>query len=151
MGPFPTSINGNKYSFIMTEYLTRWCEEAALPDATPNSMAQALLQKVIFRHGCPQQLLSDQGSQFRSGVLQVLSHSLGIKKVLTSPYHPQTNGLTERMNKTIKHVICINRGIRFCPSLFTHTTPRSRRAPGSALSELFPNVRSMQLNASQRP
>ena len=102
MGPLPTSINGNKYSFIMTEYLTRWCEEAALPDATPNSMAQALLQKVIFRHGCPQQLLSDQGSQFPNEVLQVLSHSLGIKHVFTSPYHPQTNGLTELMNKTIK-------------------------------------------------
>ena len=35
----------------------------------------------------------------------MLSHSLGIKQVFTSPYHPQTNGLTERMNKTIKQVI----------------------------------------------
>ena len=105
MGPFPTSINGNKYILVITEYLTRWCEAAALPDATTHSVAQALLHKVIFPHGCPQQLLSDQGSQFRSEVLQVLSHSLGIKQVFTSPYHPQTNGLTERMNKTIKQVI----------------------------------------------
>ena len=89
----------------MTEYLTRWCEAVALPDATTNSVAQALLHKVIFPHGCRQQLLSDQGSQFRSEVLQVLSHSLGIKQVFTLPYHPQTNGLTERMNKTIKQVI----------------------------------------------
>ena len=105
LGPFPTSINGNKYILFITEYLTRWCEAAALPDATAHSVAQALLHKVIFPHGCPQQLLSDQGSQFRSEVLQVLSHSLGIKQVFTSPYHPQTNGLTERMNKTIKQVI----------------------------------------------
>ena len=105
MGPFPTSINGNKYILVITEYLTRWCEAAALPDATAHSVAQALLHKVIFPHGCPAQLLSDQGSQFRSEVLQVLSHSLGIKQVFTSPYHPQTNGLTERMNKTIKQVI----------------------------------------------
>ena len=86
----------------MTEYLTHWCEAIALPNGTTNYVAQALLHKVIFPHGCPEQLLSDQGSQFHSKVLQVLSHSLGIKHVFTSPYHPQTNGLTELMNKTIK-------------------------------------------------
>ena len=105
MGPFLTSISGNKYILFMTEYLTCWCEATALPDVTINLVAQALLHKVIFPHGCPQQLLSDQGSQFCSEVLQVFNHSLGIKQVFTSPYHPQTNGLTERMNKTIKQVI----------------------------------------------
>ena len=59
MGPFPTSINGNKYILVMIEYLTHWCEGVTLPDATTNSMAQALLHKVIFPHGCPQKLLSD--------------------------------------------------------------------------------------------
>ena len=105
MGPFPTSINGNKYILVMIEYLTHWCEGVALPDATTNSMAQALLHKVIFPHGCPQQLLSDQGSEFRNEVLQVLSHSLGIKQVFTSPYHPETNGLKSFMNNTIKLII----------------------------------------------
>ena len=57
MGPFPTSINGNKYILFTTEYLTRWCEATALPDATTHSVAQALLHKVIFPHGYPQQLL----------------------------------------------------------------------------------------------
>ena len=105
MGPFPTSIQGNKYILVITEYLTRWCEAAALPDATANTVANALLQRVIFPHGCPHQILSDQGSQFRSEVMQVLTQSLEIKQLFTSPYHPQTNGLTERMNKTIKQTI----------------------------------------------
>ena len=105
MDPFPTSINGNKYILVITEYLTRWCEAIALSDATANSVAQALLQRVIFPHGCPHQLLSDQGSQFRSEVIRVLSQCLGITQVFTSPYHPQSNGLTERLNRTIKQVI----------------------------------------------
>ena len=105
MGPFPVSLQGNRYILVITEYLTRWCEAVALPDATANTVARALLQRIIFPHGCPQKLLSDQGSQFRSEVLKVLAQSLGIKQLFTSPYHPQTNGLTERMNKTIKQVI----------------------------------------------
>ena len=59
MGPFPTSINSNKYILVMTKYLTRWCEATALPNAIVNLVAQAFLHKVIFPHGCPQQLLSD--------------------------------------------------------------------------------------------
>ena len=105
MDPFPTSINGNKYILVITEYLTRWCEAIALSDATANSVAQALLQRVIFPHGCPRQHLLDQGSQFRSEVIRVLSQCLGITQVFTSSYHPQSNGLTERLNRTIKQVI----------------------------------------------
>ena len=104
MDPFPTSINGNKYILVITEYLTRWCEAIALSDATANSVTQALLQRVIFPHGWPRQLLLDQGSQFHSEVIRILSHNLGITQVFTSLYHPQSNGLTERLNRTIKQV-----------------------------------------------
>ena len=90
---------------MITEYLTRWCEAVALPDSTASTVARALLQCIIFPHGCPQQLLLDHGSQFQSEVLKVLAQSLGIKQLFTSSYHPQTNRLTERMNKTIKQVI----------------------------------------------
>ena len=106
-------------------------------------MAQALLHKVIFPHGSPQQLLSDHGSQFHSEVLQVLSHSLGIKQVFTSPYHPQTNGLTERMNKTIKQVISayvdpLHQSWDQVLPFAVHTYNTSVRHPhGSALSELY--------------
>ena len=105
MGPFPTSIHGNKYILVITEYLTRWCEAIVLSDAMVSSVAHALLQRVIFPHGCPRQLLSNQGSQFRSEVIRILSHSLGITQIFTSLYHPQSNRLTEHLNWTIKQVI----------------------------------------------
>ena len=60
---------------------------------------------MIFHHSCPQPLLSDQGPQFHSEVLQLLAQSLGVAQLFTSPYHPQTNGLTEGMNRTIKQII----------------------------------------------
>ncbi len=94
VGPFPISKQGNKYILVITEYLTRWCETEPLPDTTASTVANALLRKVIFPHGCPLQLLSDQGPQFRSEVMQILSKALGINQLFTTPYHPQTNGLT---------------------------------------------------------
>ena len=104
--PFtPIAMNtGNKYILVITEYLTRWCEAIVLSDAMVSSVAHALLQRVIFPHGCPRQLL-DQGSQFHIKVICILSHSLGIAQIFTSSYHLHSNGLTEHLNQTIKQVI----------------------------------------------
>ena len=88
VGPFPISKQGNKYILVITEYLTRWCETEPLPDTTASTVANVVLRKVIFPHGCPLQLLSDQGPQFRSEVMQILSKALGINQLFTTPYHP---------------------------------------------------------------
>ena len=105
MGPFPLSTSGNRYILVITEYLTRWCEAVPLPNTSASQVAHALLQRIIFPHGCPMTLLSDQGKQFRGEVMQALSKQLGISQAFTSPYHPQTNGLTERLNRTLKQMI----------------------------------------------
>ena len=105
MGPFPETSRANIYILFITGYLTRWAETVAIPDVTAPTLASQLLQKVIFQHGCPIQLLSDQGRQFHGDVLNVVATQLGVQQVFTSPYHPQTNGLTERLNKTLKQEI----------------------------------------------
>ena len=69
LGPFPHSVTGNRYILVITEYLTRWCEAAAIPDITASTIASTLLQKLIFSHGCLRQLLSDQGAQFKAEVM----------------------------------------------------------------------------------
>jgi hypothetical protein len=89
----------------VTEYLTRWCAAEALPDAAASTVEDALLRHVIFLHGCPVQLLSDQGPQFKGEVMQLISKALGIEQIFATPYHPQTNGLTERMNRTVKQIL----------------------------------------------
>ena len=105
MGPFPTSLKGNKYILVIAEYLTRWCEATPLPNNSAKTVAEALLHKLVFNHSCPEQLLSDQGKQFHGEVMRTLTQFLGINQLFTSPYHPQENGLTERLNKTIKQII----------------------------------------------
>ena len=41
MGPFPVSLQGNKYILVITEYLTHWCKAVALPDSTPSTVVRA--------------------------------------------------------------------------------------------------------------
>ena len=55
--------------------------------------------------GIPKDILTDQGTLFMSRTLWELYGLLGIKAIQTSVYHPQTDGLVERLNKTLKSMI----------------------------------------------
>ena len=52
-------------------------------------------------HGVPRELLSDRGAAFLSKLLHELYRLMGIHKVSTTAYHPQTDGLVERFNRTL--------------------------------------------------
>ena len=55
--------------------------------------------------GAPARLLSDQGVNFMSSIIDEMCKLLGVKKLQTMPYHPQTNGLVERSHQTIMQMI----------------------------------------------
>lgn len=54
---------------------------------------------IISRHGCPNNVLSDQGSQFTSNIFKKLCQKFEINQFLASSYHQQTNGKVERFNR----------------------------------------------------
>jgi transposase InsO family protein len=56
----------------------------------------------FFSWGAPARLLSDQGREFVAEVNTKVCAEFGIKRSVTSAYHPQTNGLDERTNQTLK-------------------------------------------------
>ena len=64
------------------------------------------LYKNYFRHyGFPQCLLSDQGIEFCNAVLNEMCIYLNIKKLRTTPYHPQTNGAVKHVHQTLEQMI----------------------------------------------
>ena len=63
-------------------------------------VAEGLLE-ILSRTGVPRVLLTDQGTQFVGLLVDTLSRKLGIDKLKTSPYHPQSNGVVERMHRTL--------------------------------------------------
>lgn len=79
-------------------------ETVSLQTITAKSVVQALFQ-VISRVRIPKEILTDQGMWFMSCTLKELYKSWGIKSIQTSVYHPQTDGLVEWLNKTLKSMI----------------------------------------------
>lgn len=72
-----------------------------LVNQTAASVAQAFVRSVVLRHGSPESVLTDQGTNFESILMAEVCKLLGIKKLRTSPFHPRTDGQTERANRTI--------------------------------------------------
>ncbi|RWS03421.1 integrase core domain protein-like protein [Dinothrombium tinctorium] len=105
LGPFPKTKVGNAYIIVAIDLFTKWLEIEAVPDATAITVANFLLYKIISKHGAPLNLLSDRGVQFLSKVVAELCKLFLIKKINTTPYHPQCNGQTERQNSTILNMI----------------------------------------------
>ena len=56
---------------------------------------------MIYRHGCPKELQSDNGTEFVNRIIQQLTEHYKIKHKFSAPYHPQTNGIVERFNRTL--------------------------------------------------
>jgi len=72
-----------------------------LENISAKDVAESIVQDVICKHGRPDYILSDRGSQFLSALVMELLSLLGTLKLNTTAYHPQTNGLVERFNATI--------------------------------------------------
>src|SRR3954447_13599536 len=101
VGSLERTKKGNRYILVMTDYLTKWPEAKAMKEATADNVIQFIYEKVICRHGCPKIILSDRGAHFRNKLVDELCEKFKVKHKLSSPYHPETNGLVERLNRTL--------------------------------------------------
>ena len=101
VGPLPRSGRGNKYLLTMIDNFTRYAEGITLKEPTAKETARALVELIVTRHGVPERLLTDQGRNFVSELLKETCRELGIRKLQTTPYHPEGNGMVERLHRTI--------------------------------------------------
>ena len=82
-------------------YLTKWPEARAVTEATADATFKFLYEQIICQHGCPQMILSDQETHFNNNLIKGLMEKFKINHLLSTLYHPQTNGLVERFNRTL--------------------------------------------------
>ncbi|SCV66471.1 Integrase core domain protein [Anaplasma phagocytophilum] len=104
-GPLPMSSAGHRWIVVAIDHLTRYAETAPLISATAQEIAQFFLSSIVLRHGAPRFLLSDRGTAFLSALVQEVLAASRVIHQLTSAYHPQTNGLTERFNRTLSQMV----------------------------------------------
>ena len=101
VGPLPES-QGHKYLLTMIDRFTRWPEVVPINDIETITVAKAFNQNWVARFGVPGKMTSDRGSQFTSELWRAMTNLLGIELHPTTAYHPQANGLIERLHRTLK-------------------------------------------------
>ncbi|UYV69577.1 hypothetical protein LAZ67_6004008, partial [Cordylochernes scorpioides] len=107
LGRFPKSDNGNKWIIVCTDYLTRFAVTKALPTGEAKEAAKFLMEDVVLKHGAPREIITDRGRVFQSKLIAELTNQCSSIHRFTTAYHPQTNGLTERLNKTLANMIAM--------------------------------------------
>ena len=108
----PLTARGNCYIVVLIDYFTKWPEAFAVADQKAETIARLFAEEIICRHGIPEKLLSDRGANFLSNLVLELCKILGVRKLNTSGYHPQTDGMVERFNSTLTGMIAKSCDIR---------------------------------------
>ena len=101
LGPLLKSKTHNKFLLVIVDRFTKLVRTTPLRKVSSYEVAKAFVNDWCFVYGPPQTVLTDNGSQFASKSLLHMYKILGVKPLFTTTYHPQTNGQTERFNRTI--------------------------------------------------
>jgi transposase InsO family protein len=85
--------------------VTKWVEAKDLPVASEQSVVDFLFNDIFTRFGVPREIVTDQGTQFTSHLVKVVTEQYQIKHRKSTPYHPQANGQVESTNKVIEYIL----------------------------------------------
>ena len=89
---------------MVCDYATWFPEAIALKSFDAAQIVEELL-KLFARVEIPHEILTDQGSNFTSQLLTEIYKMLHVHPIKTTPYHPQTDGLVEIFNETLKSML----------------------------------------------
>ena len=90
---------------IITDHSTRYVQAFPSKSQTALATAKLLWNNFILHYGFPEKIITDQGRNFESELIENLCQVAGVKKLHTSPYHPQTNGQCECFNSTLSNML----------------------------------------------
>ncbi len=107
VGPLTITNKGNKYILVVVDRFTRYAEAFAVSEDTTVATAQAIIDGIMCRHGFMMVLQSDRGGAFVSHLAAQIFKLLGVRQVKTTAWHPQSNGVVEKLNGTLKQTLKI--------------------------------------------
>jgi hypothetical protein len=121
----PTELPSRPFQFITTDFVTDLPEsegydailvvvdqftktitiEPCNKTIDADTTADILIKRVLCKFGIPEKIISDRGPQFASKVMRTVLKSMGIWSALSTAFHPQTDGATERTNQKIEQFL----------------------------------------------
>ena len=104
VGPLPKTRSGFNYMLTCMCYASKYLEAIPLKRVDAQSVAEGMVE-VYSRTGLPTEILTDQGTVFMSALHKQLCDILEIKRIRTSPYHPESDGMLERWHASMKSMI----------------------------------------------
>ena len=105
LGPLPETTKGNKFIIVVADYFTKWTEAYPVPNHQAETIAHTIVTEFFNRFGLPETIHTDQGRDFESRLFQEMCVILEIQKTRTTPWHPQSDGMVERFNRTIETLL----------------------------------------------
>ena len=97
-----TSTSGNKHILTIIDHLTRWPEAFPIPDKSADTIVSTFISEYLPVHMCPWYILSDNGTEFKNSLMDQILQQLGIDRIFSAPYHPQSKGKLEVFHKYFK-------------------------------------------------
>ena len=90
---------------VVEDHFTHYLQAYLTRNHTARTTARVLYNEYFSVFSFPRRLMSDQAPEFSGKVIATLCDLLGVAKVRTSPYHPQSNGAVERAHQTLRRMI----------------------------------------------
>ena len=104
VGPLPAD-HRHEFLIVFVDCYSRYTILVPASNHTASTVSDAFLRHVTPYFGTPRRLLSDRGREFVGDVWWRLMRSLGVQRVLTSPYHPEGNAVNERSHRTMNNML----------------------------------------------
>ncbi|GFX17252.1 transposon Ty3-G Gag-Pol polyprotein [Trichonephila clavipes] len=114
--PLPSS-EGKSFCLTIVDRFTRWPEAVAIGNITAETVPRAIFDTWISRFGCPVYLPTNQGRQFEAALFKELTKFLCTNRIRTTSYHPQANGLVERLHRVLKSALMVHENIKWTETL----------------------------------
>ena len=90
---------------VVVDHFTQYVQAFVTKNHMARTTARVLYNNYFSVFGFPQHLMSNQGREFCGKVIAAMYSLLGVEKICTTPYHPQTNGSAERVHQTLQQMI----------------------------------------------
>ena len=89
----------------VTDHLTKYAQAYVTPKQMAQVVVQTFWENFLVHYGWPEKILTDQGKSLENSLIKELCELAQIKKLYTSPYHPETNGQCECFNATLINML----------------------------------------------